>query len=46
MTIEQIEARLAEISKLIETASTEEIETVWSIPSAFRAYTDIALGRD
>lgn len=27
-------------------ASTEEIETVWSIPSAFRAYTDIALGRD
>ena len=25
-------------------ASTEEIETVWSIPSAFRAYTDIALG--
>ena len=28
MTIEQIEARLAEISKLIETASTEEIETL------------------
>lgn len=28
MTIEQIEARLAEIAKLIETASTEEIETL------------------
>lgn len=28
MTIEQIEARLAEIAKLIETASAEEIETM------------------